>query len=120
MDTNVDNQTNLDSSKQLTPLLDMILPDFNPGDASGDTLPVEDQLAIRNLAVRLHLSIDTRQYAASAALFTEDAELNFQWGHVRGNQDIATLYGKHRADETTARHCSVNELIVGSAKMQRG
>ena len=34
------------AKSELTPLLDMILPSFDPTDASGDTLPVEDQTAI--------------------------------------------------------------------------
>lgn len=99
---------------ELTPLLDMILPSFDPADASGNALPAGDQLAIRNLAVRLHLSIDTRQYTAAGVLFTDDAELDFQWGHVRGREAITALYAQHRPDETTARHCSVNELIVST------
>jgi hypothetical protein len=100
------------TTPSLTPLLDMVLPAFDPADASGDALPPADQLAIRNLAVRLHLSIDTRQYAAAGVLFADDAELDFQWGHVQGRDAITALYAKHQPDETTARHCSVNELIV--------
>ena len=103
------------SDRQVRPLLDMILPGYDARTPGRGSLSADDEAAIKAAATRLHLALDTRQFEAMGAMFTDDGVLDYQFGYATGRDAIARMFRAHRTDATGARHHAMNELVVGNS-----
>jgi hypothetical protein len=61
-----------DGNTPVRPLLDLVLPSFDPAHAGLGELTPADEAQIRNLVTRVHFSIDTRNYPSVSQLFADD------------------------------------------------